>query len=215
MRRLAVCALIVLVLAVSGCSWIDRLAAAPLLITVSATPDSGPSPLSIVLTALAPDNEDEDLVFTWDPGDGTEAFVAGHQIEHVYSQSGTYAARVNVIDNAGRSSSAEIEIDVTNASPIATFRLSNAAPVPGEYVVYDASGSLDPDGAVVDFVWAFGDGETLRGSSVRHAYGQVGVYTVRLTITDDSGATAFATHDVDVHTGVEGGGCCGGSICLF
>jgi len=216
MRRLAVCALIILVLAVCGCTWIDRLAAAPLLVTLSATPDSGPAPLSIVLTALAPENEDDDLVYTWDPGDGTEAFVAGHRIEHIYSQSGAYIAHVDVTDGAGRSSSAEISIDVTNTPPIATFRLSNTAPVPGEYVVYDASGSIDLDGAVVDFVWAFGDGETLRGSSVRHAYEQVGVYTVRLTITDDSGATASATHDVDVHTGVEGGGCCGGgSICLF
>jgi len=215
MRRLAVCVLIAVALAMCGCSWIDRLAGTPLPVTLSATPAGGPAPLSIVLIALAPENEDDDLLFTWDPGDGTEAFVAGRRIEHVYAQSGTYIARVDVIDNVGRSTSAEIELDVTNTPPIATFRLSNTAPVPGEYVVYDASGSLDPDGTVVDFVWAFGDGETLRGSSVRHAYEQVGVYTVRLTITDDSGATASVTHNVDVHTAVEGGGCCGGSICLF
>ena len=45
-------------------------------------------------------------------------------------------------------------------------------------------------GDVVDFTWEFGDGTSTRGTRVGHAYDETGVYTVRLTIMDNAGASA-------------------------
>jgi PKD repeat protein len=60
----------------------------------------------------------------------------------------------------------------------------------GEAIQFDASGSNDPDGQVICYVWNFGDETTAAGVSVSHAYEDNGVYTVTLMVIDDDGATA-------------------------
>jgi PKD repeat protein len=57
----------------------------------------------------------------------------------------------------------------------------------GLAVDFDGSGSSD-DGSVVSYVWDFGDGSAAgTGAKVSHSYGQAGTYTVRLTVTDNTG----------------------------
>jgi len=70
----------------------------------------------------------------------------------------------------------------------------------GSPIAFDASGSNDPDGTIVSYQWDFGDGSTVPGTSTpTHAYGDNGVYTVTLTVTDDDGLTRVATASVTVH----------------
>ncbi len=52
-------------------------------------------------------------------------------------------------------------------------------------VNFDASGSSDPDGSIVRYVWDFGDAHRGSGAGVSHTYRSAGTYTVTLTITDD------------------------------
>ena len=54
-------------------------------------------------------------------------------------------------------------------------------------VEFDGSKSSDLDGDKLTYAWDFGDGETAEGIKVKHAYKNIGVYKVRLTVTDDSG----------------------------
>jgi alpha-tubulin suppressor-like RCC1 family protein len=53
--------------------------------------------------------------------------------------------------------------------------------------------SSDPDGAVVEWQWDFGDGSAGFGPTPTHAYAAQGVYTVTLTVRDDRGSTALAS----------------------
>jgi alpha-galactosidase len=46
------------------------------------------------------------------------------------------------------------------------------------------------DDPVLSYVWDFGDGVTLEGSKVTHAYTEPGKYNVRLTTTSLSGASS-------------------------
>jgi len=63
---------------------------------------------------------------------------------------------------------------------------------------FDARDSFDSDGEIVSYEWSFGDGSTNTGSTTSHTYAASGVYTVRLTVTDDDGAQSTADRQVDV-----------------
>ncbi|MFB7026679.1 MULTISPECIES: collagenase [unclassified Streptomyces] len=58
--------------------------------------------------------------------------------------------------------------------------------------------SSDADGTVVSRAWDFGDGTTSTQTDPGRTYTAAGTYTVRLTVTDDKGATATTTRSVTV-----------------
>ena len=133
------------------------------------------------------------LAYRWDFGDG--ATGEGREVIHAYDRSGTYVARLTVIDSSGLANdgaSAERRIRV-NEPPVAV-----AGPdqhVTASVVTFDGSGSFDPDGAIVSYDWDFGDGGTGTGERVGHAYANPGEYRVRLTVADDSGAIRNTAED--------------------
>ena len=64
---------------------------------------------------------------------------------------------------------------------------------PGPLLVkLSGAGSGDADGEVVAYDWDFGDGEQATGVAVEHSFASLGNYAVRLTVTDDDGASAEA-----------------------
>jgi RHS repeat-associated protein len=85
-----------------------------------------------------------------------------------------------------------------NSPPTASFSLSvenGDAPL---RVVFDASASSDPEGAIIDYLWDFGDGHGGSGVSVEHLYGDPGTYKCTLTVIDDGGAWAVFSRWVAV-----------------
>ncbi len=61
---------------------------------------------------------------------------------------------------------------------------------------FNASGSSDSDGSIVNYSWTFGDGNTGNGVNESNTYGTAGTYSVTLTVTDDDGATDSVTQNV-------------------
>jgi len=84
--------------------------------------------------------------------------------------------------------------------PIARFTMSPSQGESPLVVRFDASGSNDPEGAIVHYDWSFGDGATGAGMSQAHTYevNEETVFTVRLTVTDNEGHEASATQDLSV-----------------
>ncbi|MCB1012967.1 MAG: PKD domain-containing protein [Microthrixaceae bacterium] len=84
-----------------------------------------------------------------------------------------------------------------NVEPIAAFTVEPAsgnAPLP---VVFDASASSDPDGAITDYYWQFDlngtDGYASgTGRITSHTYLKTGTYTVSLNVVDNRGAVTTA-----------------------
>jgi PKD repeat protein len=66
-------------------------------------------------------------------------------------------------------------------------------------IKFDGTRSSDPDGSVASYRWDFGDGTTANGSAPSKTYAAAGVYAVRLTVTDNKGATASATTTATVN----------------
>ncbi len=68
----------------------------------------------------------------------------------------------------------------------------------GSLVVFDASGSTDPDGDPLTYVWNFGDGTLARGATPTHIYADDGDYDVMLTVVDAFGGVGRATEAISV-----------------
>ena len=76
----------------------------------------------------------------------------------------------------------------------------------GTSLTVDGGASRDADGSISAYRWDWGDG-TAAGSGVRasHTYTRAGSYTVRLTVTDNAGATASATTTATIQSATSGG----------
>jgi PKD repeat protein len=106
-----------------------------------------------------------------------------------------YYFAVTAMDISGNESTYSDEVYCTistgneNQSPIAVFNADIQAGTVPLVVNFDASGSHDADGGIVEYSWRFGNGETGEGIYVSHTYVQPGQYTAELTVTDEDGAT--------------------------
>jgi len=211
MRRvLPILALSALV-ALTGCSLLNVLSSnEPPTAHIAATPTEGRAPLPVRFDASGSSDDGTIVDYLWTFVTGaTEERATGVRVEHLFDTSGVHTARLRVIDEAGLAAEAVTSVTVENTPPLASCRFSSDSPVVGEWILFDASTSYDPDGQLVDFVWDFGDGTSTRGTRVGHTYEEVGVYPVRLTVEDDAGATTSIVHTFTVHLGGGGGGCGG------
>jgi len=65
-------------------------------------------------------------------------------------------------------------------------------------VAFDATGSSDTDGALVQYRWNFGDGATGAGARIDHTFVAPGAYTVTLTVRDNRSAAGETSVDIVV-----------------
>lgn len=84
---------------------------------------------------------------------------------------------------------------------VPNFTFSPSTPTQGQPVVFDASTTTDPDGAVVSYSWDFGDGQRGTGKIVNHTYSQAAAFSVTLTVADAAGRAASTTKTVTVGAG--------------
>lgn len=81
-----------------------------------------------------------------------------------------------------------------NAAPAAGFTVDCSQ----QSCSFDGSGSTDSDGTIQAYSWALGDGATVTGKTTQHTYTEAGFYAVKLTVTDDQGATDTVTKTVTI-----------------
>jgi PKD repeat protein len=92
---------------------------------------------------------------------------------------------------------------IVNQPPSAGFTISGS----GLAWSFNGSTSRDPDGTLSSYAWDFGDGTTGTGVTTSHTYTAAGSFNVRLTVTDNTGATGSQTQTVTaVVVGGGGGG---------
>jgi PKD repeat protein len=112
----------------------------------------------------------------------------------------TYYFAATAYDIYGNESdySNEVSYSPFNSAPKASFSfnpISGKAPLS---VIFDATGSSDPDGTVISYKWDFGDGLASTDLVASHTYTVPKSHRVSLTITDDLGATDTATATIAV-----------------
>ena len=85
-----------------------------------------------------------------------------------------------------------------NAPPVALFSYSPPNPGLGEWIQFNGSASVDPDGTVDSYSWSFGDGATGYGASAWHRYMVPGTYSITLIVTDNDGASDSISQTIQI-----------------
>lgn len=141
----------------------------------------------------------------WDFGDNSSANnlppASGRVIAHDYAADGRFTVRVFIFgrDRLLAQNQTNVQVLGPNVPPIAAFNaVPSADPAdPPRTLRFDASASRDPNGAITNYAWDFGDNSPAgSGQVTTHTYATSGRFTVRLTVTDDRGATASVTQSV-------------------
>jgi hypothetical protein len=95
-----------------------------------------------------------------------------------------------------------IYVGEENLPPIAKIVVTggNNSVEIGELVVFDATGSVDPDGDTLSYEWTFGDGISVSQASttVTHAFSTSGYYYVSVIVMDGVGGRDRAYVAIEV-----------------
>lgn len=174
------------------------------------------SPIEIVFDASAVPVDASTykiLSYNWDFGDGDSG--TGESLSHTYKQKApgdgiyTVTLTLTLMDlRSGQQFTDEYtkEIAIANEQTAAYF---TASPESGELplkVHFDATGSYDPDGEIVDYEWDMDDDgafDDAIGVEADWTFEQEGNYKVTLRVTDNSGQ--YNTTELTVSAGSVGG----------
>lgn len=176
---------------------------------VTASPSTGNAPLEVYLDGSGSTDPDGNIVkYEWDwEGDGTwDISGATNAQVKTYSVVGTFNASLRVTDNEGLTDTTSVTITVNaggggNQVPTANLSVSPSAGTAPLTVSFDAGGSNDPDGTIVEYKFFFGNGQTQTTTSptAQYTFDIPGNYDVAVQVTDNDGANGTAFKSVLVN----------------
>ncbi len=160
-----------------GYTWYDNLIVSTQFLSIEDDNAAPPPP---------PPPSAELEVVTVKARDGTEATFTGLGL---------------VVDGPKPANPSSVEPPPKNQAPVAVMVTPGVTDLT---VSLDGSGSSDPDGDALSYVWDFGDGNTGTGLIITHAYATAGTYTVTLSVNDGA-LTGTATAEVTAANPPSGG----------
>jgi len=150
---------------------------------INAMPEEGTAPLTVEFDGSTSSAFRGRIVsYEWDFGDGSAPTITGAKITHKYDQVNTYTVKLTVTTNENETSVMEKAIYVREIPLKACFtpsRRSGSVPLA---VTFDPKCST---GAVANYSWDFGDGETSENRKPAHTFEFPGTYNVTLEVSDD------------------------------
>ncbi|MFA5365060.1 MAG: PKD domain-containing protein [Candidatus Bathyarchaeia archaeon] len=164
------------------------------------TPTNPETGTTVTFTDASTDTDGTITSWAWNFGDTTTSNVQNPT--KAYAAAGTYTVTLTVTDNDGATNTQtkQITVNTPNSAPTAAFTWDTN----GLTVDFDGSDSVDSDGTIVSYVWTSDGTQIGTGETLSYTYSVAGTYTVRLTVTDDDGATNYVEHSVTVTTTLTG-----------
>jgi PKD repeat protein len=151
------------------------------------------SNLSCSFTDQSTDSDGSIAGRSWAFGDGTTSTATNPSKN--YSAAGAYPVTLTVTDNRGGTNAVTKTVTVTAANVLPTAAFTSSCT---NLSCTFTNQSTDPDGTIASRSWNFGDGTTSTATSPAKTYTAAGTYTVRLTVTDNRGATGTTTKSLTV-----------------
>lgn len=165
---------------------------------------SGQTPLTVLFDGnISIDPEGGVLEYLWNFDDGSPVIRGVSEIEHTFTNAGTYNVTLTVVDESNqldRATKAIVamgEEGANEGSPVARI-VASATQGPAPFTVaFDAGNSVDPQGGPLSFAWDFGDGsEQEVGEFVTHTFTAARRYTVVLAVSDVDGNQGATTIEI-------------------
>lgn len=186
---------------VSACETIDILAdTAPVASAKVTSPLSPPynEDSTIRFSGIDSDDDVGIVTYEWEIVELPAVSYMGMVFEHVFVDPGDYTVVLTVTDTIAQTDTDTLSITIGDITdPVAVARADEYNPDMGTTVTLWGNESYDPresgTGTIESWTWEFFDGVddiTLSGEIVTHEFAVPGTYTVRLTVTDDSGNSA-------------------------
>ncbi len=165
---------------------------------------------SVIIDGSASSASSGNIVsYTWTEKSGPSSVGLSNTVQNTINnlKAGVYVFSLIVTDNNGLTGTDSVIITVlpaANQAPVANAGPSISLTLPNNSTTLDGSNSSDPDGTITTYSWTEISGpgtptESGANTSVLSLSGlQVGQYTYKLTVTDNSGASASALVKVKV-----------------
>ncbi len=156
-------------------------------------------PTSLGVTVTAGDSPISSVVV--DYGDGTTeplgALTGQTTVTHTYATTGTFTARLTVIDASGETVQTQTAVVITLAAPLSV----TINPPVGVVLVntpVTLSVSVSPGTPILAYDWDFGDGtsDTTTGTTITHVYTTPGIKSVSVTARAQDGRQGSGTTEI-------------------
>ena len=148
----------------------------------------------------ASDVPGDTLVYEWDlnyDGNTFDVDATGQTTLHTWNNPGLYQVGLRVKDEDGGETLDTAQVNI-NLPPVAAVGGPYSG-LEGAPIIFDGSGSSDPDNDSLVYSWNFGDGSPAAGGiTVTHAFPDNGWYTTTLTVIDADGSAATDSISVTV-----------------
>lgn len=170
----------------------------------TATPDSGPAPLSVDFDASTSKAPAGDITaYDWDfINNNLFKDGSGVKVSHTFDQVGIYPVNLRVTDNTGQFKVVTKNITVTASNvPAPVIEIPTTD---GKYytnVQYSFLGekTTSPNGKINKYEWDFGDGTPKANTrTANHIYKTSGTFDVTLTATDETNVSGTLTQKIKV-----------------
>lgn len=145
--------------------------------------------LTCNFTSTSTDSDGTIAAYAWDFDNNGTVDSTLPNPSKTFAAGGTYTVKLTVTDNLGASASTTQTVTL-NKVPVASFTSSCTA-----LTCTFTSTSSDPDGTIASLAWDF-NVDNVTDSTVSpttHTFASPGSHPVKLTVTDNSGATASVT----------------------
>jgi PKD repeat protein len=155
---------------------------------------SGDVPLPVTFSSAGSTDLDGSLVsYAWDFGDGSGSSDANPT--HTFTTGGPFVATLTVTDNQGAQTTTTVFVKALNPNqlPVAHASANPITGIPPFDVVFNATGSYDPDGWLGNFHWTFSDGGEYWGTIAYATIYTTDPFTATLTVFDNRNGTGTTT----------------------
>jgi len=190
----------------SGIVYVNATGSLPPVAALSVLPNPAQVGQAVSFDGAGSTATDGSIVkYEWDlDGDGSFETDTGATAtaSRSYSAPQTLTAKLRVTDKRGAMNETTRSLRV-NAAPSASFTVSPNPIRAGQFAGFDGANSRDPDGFIVKYEWDLdGNGtfETDTGdtSNTFRSYSSPGAVTVKLRVTDGTGASGETTRSLQI-----------------